>query len=332
VVRRRGPLKQQDLGSGSDAPRTELTQSDVVFFVSPDHAFAAGVEEQLQGSGYQSHSAASVAELLEAVQQRPPALVLVDRRIRDWDILRTDRGLSSVPIITMVPFDMSLGDEDVITDLERGADGVYSGRDGHKLFLAVIGSYFRRSGYRCAGRGVYRAGCVELDTDVHEVRIGGEQVPLSAKPFALLEAFMRAPSQVYSRSELLDLVWGPNFAIGDHTLDVHIHTLRQLLDRDPEHRCRLVTIKGVGFKLKVLQPSISASLGAEELPEAADVPSIRCSGTGYVPVAQGESSRLPMRTSLMRVSRRRRAQPFTGTAIVRHLDSSVPVAGSSIRR
>jgi DNA-binding winged helix-turn-helix (wHTH) protein len=71
---------------------------------------------------------------------------------------------------------------------------------------------------------------------------------------------MRWPSKVFSRGELIDRVWGPDFAIGDHTLDVHIHALRQHLNRVPNHLCKLVTIKKVGFKLTSV--SLSASTAA----------------------------------------------------------------------
>jgi two-component system response regulator RegX3 len=329
VVRRQGPFKRQDIGVGSGAQQMEPTRSSAVFLVSSDNAFASDIAEQLRRSGYCLRSIASAAELLEIAQQSPPALILVDRRISDWDVLRTDTGLSCVPIITLAPFEMTATEGDLIEDLERGADGAYSCRDGHRLFLSVIGAYFRRAGYCGSRRGVYHAGAVELDTDVHEVRIGGQRVPLSAKPFALLEAFMRAPSKVYSRSELVDLVWGPNFAIGGHTLDVHIHALRQLLDRDPDHRCRLIAIKGVGFKLTLLQPSIPASLRAEALPKAAAASAMLNSGAVHVRTTQPSIVRLPrrdLRASFRHISRRRRAPSFPRTAIVRHLDSSSLVA------
>lgn len=328
VIRRQGPLKRQDIGDGSGTQQTELISSSVVFLVSSDSVFAGDVAGQLQRSGYQFHSVASVTELLEIAQQLPPALILVDRRITDWDMLRTDRALSHVPVITLAPLQAAETEGDLIEDLERGADGVYSCRDGHRLFLAVIGSYFRRAGHRCSRRGVYHAGAVELDTDVHEVRIGGERVPLSAKPFALLEAFMRAPSRVYSRSELLDLVWGPNFAIGDHTLDVHIHALRQLLDRDPDHGCRLIAIKGVGFKLKVVQPSMPAVVRTLERPKASAALPVRRSGAVHVPIDQVSPMAVPIRSrrnSLRLVSRRRRTQPFTETAIVRRAYDALSV-------
>jgi DNA-binding response OmpR family regulator len=306
VIRRQWPLKRQDLGSG--LCRAEQSGSCPVFFVSSDQAFAGEIEEQLKRSGYSFQSVPSVSELLKAVPLRPPALILVDRRIGDWDVLRTEAALSHVPILTLIPQGSAASDADVIADLERGADGAYACRDGHRLFLAVIGAYLRRAGYGTARRGVYQLGGLELDADMHEVKIAGQPIQLSAKPFAILQVFISAPSKVFTRGELIDRGWGPGFAIGKHALDAHIHTIRRQLERAPGCLCRLVSIKGVGFKLKLLQPSIPVSLGAEG-PAAATALPIRWSGAAHVPIAQPPSIPLPMRNrraSLRRISRRRR--------------------------
>lgn len=259
VVRREGPVKRQDFGAGASALPSEVIRSFGVFLLSSDRSFSADLEEQVRRSGYQCRAAASVAELLEWARHRPPALVLVDRRVADWDILRTEQAIAHVPILALIPHEMMETDEDIVADLERGADGVYPCRDGQKLFLAMIGAYCRRAGHDMARRGVYQIGDVQLDADTHELTIGSETIHLSAKQFAILRVFMSAPSKVFAREELIGLVWGPGFAVGEHTLDVHIHALRKLLNRDADHGCEIVAIKGVGFKLKVRYSSESAA-------------------------------------------------------------------------
>lgn len=320
VVRRQGPFKRQDIGAGSGTQQTEQVSSSVVFLVSSDKAFANDIEEQLRRPGYRVRSIASVTELLEAAKQSSPALILVDRRVSDWDMLRTDRALSHVPVITLAPLDMTATEVDLIEDLERGADGAYSCRDGHRLFLAVIGAYFRRGGHDVARRGVYRAGDIQLDADTHELTIAGESVQLSAKQFGILQAFMSAPSRVFTRSELVDLVWGAGFAIGEHTLDVHIHALRQLLNRDLAQRCRLIAIKGVGFKLKVMEPSVPGPLRTEECSTTSTARSVRRAGAVHAPPPAAASVAVAGGTGralLSRPLRHRRPQSFSGSAFVR---------------
>lgn len=275
VVRRQGPVRRQDFESGASTCPSQVTRSCEVFLLSSDRTFSSDLEEQLQRACYQYRAATSVAELLEWARHRPPALVLVDRRVADWDMLRTEQAIAHVPILTLISHEVMENDEDIVADLERGADGVYSCRDGHKLFLAMIGAYCRRAGHDMARRGVYQIGDVQLDADTHELTIGSETVHLSAKQFAILQVFMSAPSKVFAREDLIGLVWGPGFAIGEHTLDVHIHALRKLLSRDTDHGCEIVAVKGVGFKLKVRHSSESTGLAIGSLSRMAFAKSVQ---------------------------------------------------------
>jgi DNA-binding response OmpR family regulator len=191
-----------------------------------------------------------VNEIFAVTDPASVLLVLVDHRTQDWDMLRTDPSLRHVLLLGVIPIGCLYTEDHCISDLERGMDGVHDLRDGHRLLVARVGAYLRRAGCDHVRRGVCQVGAVELDWDAREVKIAGRQVKLSAKPFAILTALMREPSKVFSRSELVNFVWGPNYAVGGHTLDVHVHTLRQQLNREPNRHCELVTINRVGFKLK----------------------------------------------------------------------------------
>ncbi|CUQ65373.1 response regulator transcription factor [Candidatus Nitrospira inopinata] len=309
VVRRQGPVRRQDFESGASTCPSPVTRSCEVFLLSSDRAFSSDLEEQLQRAGYQCRAATSVAELLEWARHRPPALVLVDRRVADWDMLRTEQAIAHVPILTLISHEVMENDEDIVADLERGADGVYSCRDGHKLFLAMIGAYCRRAGHDMARRGVYQIGDVQLDADTHELTIGSETVHLSAKQFAILQVFMSAPSKVFAREDLIGLVWGPGFAIGEHTLDVHIHALRKLLSRDTDHGCEIVAIKGVGFKLKVRHSSESTGRAIESLSRMAFAKSVQRGELLDLLKGQRRRAEAPVKaeaTFLKRASRRNR--------------------------
>ena len=221
-----------------------------LLILSSDTAFSNEIQTQLKQEGHRTQITADVNRTLTISEHASPALLLVDRRVVDWDMLRTSPLLKSVPLITLAPAGSQCTEEHWMSDLERGADSVYDFRDGSRLFLAKMRASLRRVGYAVTSRAVYQVGAVQLDADHHEVTIAGQHLPLSAKPFAILKALMEAPSRVFSRSELVDRVWGPQFAIGEHTLDVHVHALRRQLDRAPQRLCQLITIKGVGFKLK----------------------------------------------------------------------------------
>lgn len=231
-----------------DARRPLSTRLVVV--LSPDIGFAKDLEKHLHRAGYAVRVAAAVSEICDVTNPASLLLVLVDHRIQDWEMLRTDPSLRHVLLIAVVPFGCLYAEERCISDLERGLDGVHDLRDGHRLMVAKVAAYLRRADGDHLRRGVYRVGAVELDRDAHEVTVAGRQVKLSAKPFAILTVLMRAPSRVFSRSELVNLVWGPDYAVGGHALDVHVHALRQQLAREPDRLCELVTVKRVGFTLK----------------------------------------------------------------------------------
>ncbi len=89
-----------------------------------------------------------------------------------------------------------------------------------------------------------------MDMDRHEVTVDGKVVELTPKEFQILQQLIQDPSRVFSRDELLTRVWGEGCALEEHTLDVHIHSLRHKIESDPAHPQYIVTVRGVGYKLK----------------------------------------------------------------------------------
>lgn len=244
-----------------------------ILALSSDPGFLPAIREPLHRAGHRVQFIASLDKTITLMDHGSPALILVDHRVSDWDMLRTHPMMKHMPIMMLVPCSSFYTEEHYITDLKRGADGFHDFREGSRLFVAKVDAYLRRAGHEIASRGLYQLGALELDADIHEAKLAGQRLKLSAKPFAILKTLIQAPSRVFSRSELVDRVWGPQFAIGEHTLDVHVHALRRQLDRDPRRLCRLVTIKGVGFKLKAadsMPSSFSAAMGQAIHPVAAN--------------------------------------------------------------
>lgn len=248
AVRGESRFKRAVHTSDFDPPR--LCSSVSVVVLSSDVTIAGDLEEHLRRAGYEARVAAAANEIFTVADPASLLLVLVDCRTQDWDMLRTDSSLRHVLLMAIVPPDCFYTECHFIADLERGMDGVYDLQDGHRLLVAKVGAYLRRARCESTRRGVYHVGAIELDGDTHEVTIAGRQVKLTTKPFAILSVLMREPSKVFSRSKLIGLVWGPDIAVGEHTVDVHVHVLRQLLDREPNRLCELVTINRVGFTLR----------------------------------------------------------------------------------
>ncbi|MCH8112508.1 MAG: winged helix-turn-helix transcriptional regulator, partial [Proteobacteria bacterium] len=89
---------------------------------------------------------------------------------------------------------------------------------------------------------------IVIDTGRRAVSVGGGAVELTAKAFDLLLQFARHPGRVYSRAQLLDLVWGYGHAGYEHTVNSHINRLRAKIERDPAKPAHILTVWGVGYK------------------------------------------------------------------------------------
>jgi two-component system, OmpR family, response regulator RegX3 len=89
-----------------------------------------------------------------------------------------------------------------------------------------------------------------MDVDRHEVQVNGHAVDLTPKEFQILQHFLESPRRVFSRQEMLNRVWGEGYALEEHALDVHIHSLRQKIEVNPANPTFLLTVRGVGYKLQ----------------------------------------------------------------------------------
>jgi DNA-binding response OmpR family regulator len=88
-----------------------------------------------------------------------------------------------------------------------------------------------------------------MNLDRHEVRVEGKSIQLTPKEFQILRVLLQNPGRVLTRQALLNLVWGEDYALEEHALDVHIHALRQKLEYKPSVPQWIVTVRGVGYKL-----------------------------------------------------------------------------------
>ncbi len=276
--------------SEREKPAQGGSSCDVVVLTA-DKALAGYLQTALRRAGYATFWAATISHVLSISRQLAPFLVLVDCRIREWPVIRTEPTLRHVLLIAVIPTDCSYPEDRCLDDLACGIDGVYHMEDAPQLLMAAVDAYLRRWGGNVPRRGLYRVGAVELDADAHDLRIAGQPVRLSAKPFAILKALMQSYPAVRRRDELLTRIWGPGFAIGGHVLDVHIHTLRKELNRRPSGLCRLVAIRRIGFKLEVFS---QGSAQPRRRPPSSDSPRERTRGLDDGPLRRLPRDRITM--------------------------------------
>ena len=165
------------------------------------------------------------------------------------DVCKQLRARSSVPVIMVTARDSEI---DKVVGLELGADDYVTKPYSARELIARIRAVLRR-GVEAEDIGadtVLEAGPVRMDIERHIVSIDGEHIALPLKEFELLEYLMRNKGRVLTRGQLIDRVWGSDYVGDTKTLDVHVKRLRSKIEADPANPARLVTVRGLGYKLE----------------------------------------------------------------------------------
>jgi len=220
-----------------------------ILLVSADRTATGSLEKLLELNGYRAWASTTLAAALSEIRRRPPMLILLDRQILATEGGRRDQFPPAIPIIVLQPFDKSCGQDECLTELDAGFDLVFCSPHSREL-LAHIRAILRRHNMPSAAPSVLRVEGLAMDISRHEVTVGANLVELTPKEFRILHQFLLSPGVVLSRQDLLNRVWGEDYALEEHALDVHIHSLRQKIEADPSKPIFIVTIRGVGYKLQ----------------------------------------------------------------------------------
>lgn len=203
----------------------------------------------LERDGYQVVGAADGPQALELAEKEKPDLVLLDLNLPGMDGLEVCRRLRArgpVPIIMLT----ARGEEvDRIVGLELGADDYVSKPFSPREVVARVRAVLRRSA-PSPPQERRHFGPLEMDLARHEVTVDGQPVALTATEFRLLETMSAEPGRVFTRSQLLDRVWGEVFEGYERTIDSHIKNLRRKIEPQPQSPRFVHTVFGVGYKFQ----------------------------------------------------------------------------------
>ncbi|MFE1548834.1 response regulator transcription factor [Streptomyces sp. NPDC058718] len=189
---------------------------------------------------------------LERVRSVRPDLVVLDVMLPFVDGLDVCRILrsegSDVPILLLTARST---EEDMLLGLDLGADDYLTKPYSPRELTARVRALLRRS--RATGAAardeLLRVGAVELDTGRFEVRVSGRPVALTSKEFSLLEILAREPGRVFTRTQIIERVFGFGSDVLERTVDVHVRNLRLKLEADPARPRYLETVYGRGYRL-----------------------------------------------------------------------------------
>jgi two-component system phosphate regulon response regulator PhoB len=198
-------------------------------------------------AGYDVQPAADGREARAAIADHYPDIVLMDWMLPDISGLELTRQLKRDPETREIPIIMvtaRVEEQDRVNGLDGGADDYIVKPFSPRELLARIRAALRRG---VGDDEVVEAGQLRLDAASHQVKVGDAEISLGPTEYRLLEFFMRHPDRVYSRTQLLDRVWGGNVYVEERTVDVHIRRLRKALT--PYDYDKLIrTVRGAGYR------------------------------------------------------------------------------------
>ena len=223
-----------------------------ILVVDDEKLLVKGIKFNLENEGYQVEVGYDGEQAVELARNGGFDLVILDLMMPKIDGLQACmriREFSNVPVIMLTA---RSEDTDKIIGFECGADDYITKPFNILELKARIRAMLRRAGaaHQKDKTSRLQVGHIALDTDERSASKDGQAVDLTAKEFDLMELLMRNPGRVYSRENLLNIVWGYEYAGEYRTVDVHIRRLREKLELDPANPEYILTKWGVGYYLK----------------------------------------------------------------------------------
>ncbi len=222
-----------------------------ILVVDDERTLVKGIKFNLENEGYQVECAYDGAAAVELAREGVFDLIILDVMMPEVDGLEACmriREFSNVPVIMLTAKDE---DADKLMGFECGADDYLTKPFNLLELKARVRALLRRAaGVRRSSGSILTAGNLSLNTEERVAVRDGKTVNLTAKEYDLIELLMRNPRRVYSRENLMNVVWGYTYAGDYRTVDVHIRRLREKLEENPASPEHICTKWGVGYYFK----------------------------------------------------------------------------------
>jgi DNA-binding response OmpR family regulator len=227
----------------------------VVLIVDDEVPLQELLQHALERDGYRVVVAGTAADGIAAFEREAPDAILLDVMLPDRsgrDVCQEIRGRSTVPIIMLTALDDEV---DKVVGLELGADDYITKPFGLSELRSRVRAILRRASMAAPAAdepdtAVLDGAGVVLDRGRRLVQVDGAEVDLTYVEFEILTALMESPGRVYSRTQLLDQVWGSSDFREPRTVDVHVRHLREKIEADPADPQRIHTVRGVGYRFE----------------------------------------------------------------------------------
>jgi two-component system alkaline phosphatase synthesis response regulator PhoP len=225
-----------------------------VLIVEDDADIRELIRYNLAQEGFVVEEAADGTQALEKVKRRVPDLLLLDLMLPGMPGLqvcrqmRAERETAHLPILIVT----AKGTEvDKVLGLEMGADDYVVKPFSPRELVARVKALLRRANPLSepdSGGGAYEKGRLRMDFGTYQVFVEAKRKELALREFELLKFFVQHPMRVYTREQLLDMVWGRDTFVEPRTVDVHVRRLRQHIERDDANPELILTVRSVGYR------------------------------------------------------------------------------------
>ena len=225
--------------------------SPQITVVEDEEALSVLLRYNLEAEGYEVDTILRGDDAELVLQERPPDLLILDWMLPGLSGIELCRRLRVRPETEKLPIILltARGEEsERVRGLSTGADDYVVKPFSTPELMARVRALLRRAKPESIS-SVLKAGDIELDRETHRVYRKGREIKLGPTEFRLLEFFMSSPTRVFSRSQLLDGVWGHDIYVDERTVDVHVGRLRKALNL-ANMRDVIRTVRGAGYSLE----------------------------------------------------------------------------------
>ena len=223
-----------------------------ILVVDDEAAIRETVGYALRGEGYEVSDAADGEEALEVARRNGFDVLILDLmlpKLSGVEVCRRLRAESDVPILLLTAKDAEV---DRVLGLEAGADDYVTKPFSMVELVSRVRAILRRRQLdrsAPAGGTVYRVGGLTLDLVRYGAQVDGRAVNLTRSEFKLLTLLAAEPERVFSRREIMQHLWESSYVGDQRACDIHVSNIRRKIERDPAHPERLLTVRGVGYRL-----------------------------------------------------------------------------------
>lgn len=221
----------------------------MVYCVEDDDGIRELMLYTLNAAGFEAKGFRCGSALFDAMQAKKPRLIMLDIMLPGEDGLSILKRLRTQPQTKHIPVIMATAkgtEYDKVVGLDLGADDYLAKPFGMMEMVSRIKAVLRRASPAETGKSI-KIGKLELNLEKHIVTENGERVQLTLKEYQMLRTFMENPERVFTRDQLLEMIWGMEYVGETRTVDVHIGTLRTKLGECGRY---IETVRGVGYRME----------------------------------------------------------------------------------